>query len=176
MTWLTPRTAPVPPHSMHATWNEIAQAVNAGADGVVAALGVPFTTTGTAENTNIVKFTLPPGFLAKSGDGVEFEIFGVNAADVNVKTVTLLFGALSTGYTVTGSAAQWRITGKWLRMGTDAQRLSSMLLVTATPSILVGSGTVDDGAEIVVELRATAATSGTITINGAVFKQLRGRY
>ncbi|RJQ38266.1 MAG: hypothetical protein C4555_05225 [Dehalococcoidia bacterium] len=163
------------PTSLPRMRNEILQTVNNGVTSVIAARGVPFVTSGTAENVGIVRFTLPAGWLERSGDGIEFDIWGVNSADANAKTVTIGFGAAGTlAHTVTGSGAAWRIQGKIVRMGTDVQRAMSTLIVTATPSLVAGSFTEDDGVAITVDLAATAATAGTVTINGAVFSQLRG--
>lgn len=189
---LVPSTAVIQePNQTVATANvEILQA-NSTSAGAIAAIPAPVTTSGTSANVILAASILPavvpaPGLtITGSPNGIPFAgnmlrvtAFGVNSADANAKTITVNFGASGTlALAVTGSGQNW-VVQFWIQnVGTVASPKwwaygwgQTAATVITVPS---ANGTDAFSGALTLNLTATAATAGTITVNGCVFEVVR---
>ena len=151
--------------------------VNAYAPGNFLVLPAPVTTSGTSANTIL---TSPGGALLPfPGQAIRVTAWGVNSADANAKTITLNFGASGTmSFAVTGSGQSWLVNAWIQNVGTLASPKwqAQGWALTAATVVTVGTANGTDALATTgqnINLTATAATAGTITVNGAVFEYLR---
>ena len=161
-------SGPIDPGNLLGAFNAVVGSVNANTGGILAALGTPYTTSTTAAET-VLAYTLPGGFLGSVGQGVEARVFGTNAADANVRTVTFNFGALAVACIVTGSAAKWFVDMTVYKTGASTQQgeCHGSEGTTVVASVQPSAGAVTDTANIALTLTMTNATSGTTVVNGA---------
>jgi hypothetical protein len=161
------------PSQFQNLFNQFILSLNAGVTGNVSTLPASAVTSGTSAYT-LMTYTMPGGTFATVGNGLRVHAWGVNSADANVKTVTLNFGASSCSVIVTGSSNQWTFDAVIYKTGSSTQA-SECHGVTATTPVVSAAATwsITDTAAITVTIQGTAATSGTITLQGAVIEQIK---
>lgn len=146
--------------------------INTGIDGRIATR-VALTTSGTGANA-VLAHTVPAGTLTKVGQGFRLRVWGTNSADANAKTLTLNWGGQNVTAVVTGNAATWYAEFNIAKSGANTQEVMSFgQQGTTVVAVTRLAGTQTDTADILLNLTATAATAGTMTIHAAQLEQVR---
>ena len=150
--------------------------LNANTSGLFASLAAPITTSGTTANTILSNANV---MLPYAGQTIRSFVWGVNSADSNAKTVTFNFGASGTcAVVVTGSSAKWFAKAEIQNVGTVASPAWQMLCwgqqgsTAITVNTASGTDALNTAAQT-LNVTATAATSGTMTVNGADFEYVK---
>jgi hypothetical protein len=152
--------------------NDLRFEINNGVDGRIATR-VSLTTSGTGANV-VLRHTLSAGTLTKVGQGFVLRVWGVNSADANAKTLTLNWGSQNVTAVVTASGALWYAEFNIVKSGANTQEVMSFgQQGTTTIAVTRLAGTRTDTADILINLTATAATAGTMTIYAAQLEQVR---
>lgn len=162
------------PSQMLSCLNQTITTVNARVNGTVQTLPATAVTTLTTIQT-LMSATLPAGFLLNNFDGIHLHAWGVNSADANVKTVTVKWGAgTSLAVIVTGSGNQWTVDCDIYKTAASVQvgECHGVTNVTPVTSVVMTAGAETDTAVIPVLVQGTAATAGTVTLQGAVITGL----
>ena len=163
---------PVDPSTLSSTFNSVIQSVNTNVSGIIAFLPTAGTTLTTAATT-LFAYTAP-GNAISVGDLFHVKAWGSNSADANVKTITFNYGSISCAQVVTGSGNTWYADFYVGKVGTNSQNYHCVGLTGTTPiAVVLGTGAVVDTSAVTINVQATAATSGTITVSGAYLEQLR---
>ena len=163
------------PSQILASLNNTIQSINSNTSGIFASLGAPFVTSGTTAN---VVLTTGNAFIPLPGQMIRITAWGVNSADANAKTITVNFGASGTfAFVVTGSGQSWLVTAWITNVGTVASPRwqAQGWAQTAATVVTIGTATGTDAVTgpLTLNLTATAATSGTVTVNGAMFEYVK---
>lgn len=162
------------PNQIVATLDYLITQINGVSEGVVASLQAPVTTTGTAANT-IVAYTVPAGLPA--GQAYRIKGWGVNSADANTKTITVNFGTSAPTLAVTGSGNTWQFEAIVQNVGTVASPSQDIALSGSTATTLVAltntNSTQALTSALTLSVQLTAATSGTMTMNGLTIEAVR---
>lgn len=164
------------PSQILATLNAQIAANNAALPGLVASLTAALATSGTAANT-MLAYTLLKGSLAQ-GQGLRMRIWGFNAADANVRTVTFNFGTSAATVLVTASAALWWAECVVFNVGTVASPVQSIAawgVQGITPVVSSQPASAQDITTLntAITIQLTTATSGITTANGAHIEQIK---
>ena len=167
-------SGPLDPANIIGTLNQsVIQATNFGVNGLLGSLVAPVTSSGTSK-APLFTVTLPGGQLNTAGQVFHMKAVGVNSADANVKTVTFDYGAIACAVIVTGNAANWTADFFVTKTGANAQAYSCYGQEgTTLVTVAQGTGTVTDTASVSADVSATAATSGTMTLNQAWADQMK---
>jgi hypothetical protein len=162
------------PNQIVATLDYLITQINGVSEGVVASLQAPVTTTGTTANT-IVAYTVPAGLPA--GQAYRIKGWGVNSADANAKTITVNFGTSAPTLVVTGSGNTWQFEAVVQNVGTVASPSQDIALSGSTGTTLVAltntNSTQALTSALALNVQLTAATSGTMTMNGLTIEAVR---
>jgi len=153
-----------------------AQAINASIGGIVAAIPAPFVTTGTGAN-KALGYTVPGGTFAL-GEVFRVRGWGVNSADVNAKTITVAYGALTANAIVTGSGQIWEFEAYFQNVGTVASPVQSEMIRANTAATVVttagpANSTQSIAGPLDISVSLTAATAGTMTLNGCIIEKVQ---
>lgn len=154
---------------------------NATIGGLLAGLQAAVTTSGTSANTILKTATIPagqniPNALAQ-GQILKVTAWGVNSGDANAKTITLAYAtAGSIALAVTLSSAPWYVQFLIQNVGTATTPAWTavgwaQISTGTTAAFLLGSTSGSDNiatGPLNITLSATAATAGTMTVNGAL--------
>lgn len=166
------------PSQVLPTVNTVIQNVNAGVTGVVASIPAPVATTSTPIQT-LWTYILPANQLAV-GQTFHVHLWGVNSSDASVKTVTFAWGASTDAYVVTGSGLKWEldfyVNQQVLGTTSTAVESETAHAFLGTPATIGPTGNqwgVSSIANTTILIEGTAATSGTITVNGLYAEVLR---
>lgn len=167
-------TGAVDPANEIATLNQLViQATNYGVNGMLGTLPASAVSTGTAKIA-LFNVSMPGNQLNSVGQVVHIKAIGVNSADANVKTVTFDFGAISCALVVTASGATW-VTDFYVTMtgaATENYSCDGKQGTTALASVQ-GTGTVNLANAVAMDVSATAATAGTLTLSQSWVEQLK---
>lgn len=162
------------PNQIVATLDYLITQINGVSEGVVASLQAPVTTTGTTANT-IVAYTVPAGLPA--GQAYRIKGWGANSADANTKTITVNFGTSAPTLAVTGSGNTWQFEAIVQNVGTVASPSQDIALSGSTATTLVAltntNSTQALTSALTLNVQLTAATSGTMTMNGLTIEAVR---
>lgn len=96
-------SGPQDPSQLLNTVNTLIQSINFGVNGRLTAVVTPALNTTTAEQT-LATYTLPANRIATNGDAVRIKCWGTTAANSNVKTIKIYFGATSFSSATAGGA------------------------------------------------------------------------
>lgn len=157
--------------------NSIVQSFNFGTTGNLSTVTTPVSTSLTTIQT-LATLTLPGGQLSAVGQALHVRAFGVNNSSTNAVTFTFSFGGSTLTQTLTGATNNWYvdctviITAIGASPGQTAE-CHGQTGTTVTASTQATNWTVATGSAVTVLLEGTVATSGTTTLNGAVFEQLK---
>lgn len=156
-------TGPQDPSQIIATLNTLIQSINTGVGGLLNAQTASVATgTGTAEQT-LQQYTLPANTITAAGQGVRVTCWGTTAANANVKTRKLYFGASALTTAAEAANAQpWFIRLLVMRTGAATQTTMGYGLAGTggvTPISTVVAGTDAFTADIIVKCTATDGTS-----------------
>lgn len=146
---------------------------------VLAALAAPFTTTGTTANA-VISASLSPAVFGAAGNAIRVRVFGVNSADTNGKVVSVAWGASgSITMSVPGSSGKWDVECLIQNVGTSVspnqQAVCRGVVGGSNATTSQTSDTTDNPATgaLTMTLNLTAATSGTMTANGAFIEMVK---
>ena len=168
-----PVSGPIDPANQIQLENQTIQAINYGVTGDLAATPAAVTTSGTTLQA-LFSYTLPGGQLSAVGQGLRIKAWGTNSADANAKTVTFAYGAATCALVVTGSGNTWRADFTVLKTGAATQTYECDGITSTTVVASVqGTGTNTDASATTISVSGTAATSGTMTLAGAIAEQLK---
>lgn len=161
------------PSQIVSTLNQYGQLVAPTLPNMVYGLPAPITTSGTS--ANVVASLVPP-LNWTAGKAYRIRGWGVNSADVNAKTVTVALGALTANFVATGSGLTWEFDAVIQNVGTVAspsQNLGIWGLVSTTPTAVSNTNSTQalTGA-LSLSVTMTAATAGTMTLNGLTIEVL----
>lgn len=164
---------PIEPANLLNHLNVMVRQINSQVDGLVGTLLTPATTSDTSADT-LATVTLPGNTLV-TGQDLRVKAYGVNSNDANVKTFTLKFGTSTLTQVVTGAAANWSIECDILVTGskTETAECHGQEGTTVIASNQATNWTIDNTVSENVLITGTAATSGTMTLNGATFEQVK---
>ena len=158
-----------------ASLNALIATLNLLWTGQVAALPAPLTTSGTTANTVIAS-----NVVLQVGQAVRVRAWGVNSADANAKTITLNYGSgpTATALAVTGSAANWWVDCLLQNVGTVGSPKVNTNCYGAQAATLITPTQASDTTDVAtnsqaINVTATAATAGTITVSGAWIEYVR---
>lgn len=154
--------------------DQVIQNINQGVSGLLSTLTAAVTSSGTTI-APLFTYIMPGGQMASAGQMVHVKAWGTNSADANVKTVTFSFGGQTEAVIVTGSSNNWVADLYVTKLGANSQ---SALATGATGTTGIAnqqtnSWTVTDTAAITILVEATAATAGTMTLNGTFVEQMK---
>lgn len=167
-------SGPLDPANIIGTLNQsVIQATNYGVTGLLGSLPAAVTSSGTAK-VALFNASMAGNQLNTVGQSVHIKAIGVNSADANVKTLTFDFGAASCALVVTGNAATWS-ADFWITMtGAATQNYSCQGQEgTTLVASVQGTATVSLTAGVAMDVSATAATSGTMTLSQAWVEQIK---
>ena len=163
------------PSQIVSTLNSYTQTLNGVLAGQFAGLPAPLTTSGTSANT-VMAYSVTPGMLG-SGQVIRIKGWGVNSADANAKTITVNFGTSAPTVVVTASAATWQFECDIQNVGTVASPSQNIGCFgqQGTTAIAVANTNSTQAltAALTLNVQMTAATSGTMTMNGLSFEIVR---
>ena len=158
-----------------ASLNALIATLNSLWTGQVAALPAPIVTSGTTANTVIAS-----NVVLQVGQAVRVRVWGFNSADANAKTITVNYGSGPTAaaLAVTGSGANWWVDCLLQNGGTVALPKVNAICYGAQAATLITPTLATDTTDIApnsqaINVTATAATSGTITVAGAWIEYVR---
>ena len=167
-------SGPLDPANIIGTLNQfVIQATNFGVSGLLGSLGAPATSSGTSK-VALFNASIPGNQLTTVGQTIHMKAVGVNSADANVKTLTFDFGTIACALTVTGSSAAWQADFYVTMTGAATEQYSCFGSEgTTLIAISQSTGTVSLTAGVAMDISATAATSGTMTLNQAWVDQIK---
>ncbi len=170
-------SGPQDPSQLLATVNSLIQSINFGVNGRLTAVVASASNTTTAEQT-LATYTLPANRIAATGDAVRIKCWGSTAANVDLKTIKLYFGATNFSSSAAGGAPNnKKFTADMLVVrtaaatqiiqGTIAFDLTAMSVQTST------TGTDSFAANAVIKCTGTASSSSDITVEGMLVEQVK---
>ena len=121
----------------------------------------------TTLETNLITYSLGANSLINQGDTLEIDAWGTYAANVNSKTVKLVFGSqtiLTTGAIVTNDGS-WSINAKIIMKTSTTQEIISSILSSnnsVSDSATRTAGTQDLGTALTIKCTGTGVNSGDI--------------
>jgi hypothetical protein len=158
--------------------NQMVQGINSGVTGNLGEVITPFTTTAnTIQTAGTV--TVPGGAFTTPGQALHIRAFGVNdATSGDARTFTLSFGGSTVTQVVTGTSATWAVDCTVLITAVGASPAQQAECHGQEGTTVVASNqpaafSVATGSAVTVLLELTAATAGTMTLNGAIVEQLK---
>jgi hypothetical protein len=161
------------PSQIVSTLNQYGQLVAPTLPNMVYGLTAPVTTSGTSANV-VATFVPPLNWTA--GKAYRIRGWGVNSADANAKTVTVALGALTKDFTATGSGLTWQFDTIIQNVGTVAspsQNLGQWGLVSTTATAVSNTNSTQALTGVLsLTVSLTAATAGTMTLNGLIVEVL----
>jgi hypothetical protein len=124
----------------------------------------------------LMSYTLPANSLSINGKGVRVTAWGTTANNANAKTITINFGSVSFGTTMTPSiVGAWRFVMTAIRVGSNAQDWGFVLteVVNATglaankeKQVAQSNGTQTDTADIIIKITSTGTAASDIVQEG----------
>lgn len=154
--------------------NTVIGNINQGVNGILSSLTAAVVSSG-ATITPLMTYIMPGGQMSAAGQAIRVKAWGTNSADANVKTLTFSFGGSTQALIVTGSSNNWVADFYVVKTGANAQ-LAMSAGQTGTTLVAPNENnawTITDTAAITILIEATAATAGTMTLNGAIIEQVK---
>lgn len=170
-------SGPIDPSNQIANFNQVIQSINSGVTGNIAEVVTPVTTIAATIQT-LATVTLTPNFFTSVGQSIHVRAFGVNDSNADPRTFTLSFGGSTIAQVVTGTSANWYVDCTVIvtllgATGGETAECHSQEGTSVVASVQATNWAVPTNAAITVLLEGTAATAGTMTLNGAVVEQLK---
>lgn len=165
-------SSPVEISQLQSILNTLVASINSGSSGILQANTVPVATGAGTTIQTLQSYTLPAGYLTRVGQTVHARCAGITAANANVKTMTLAFGASSIATPgAATNAGTWSLDIWATKSGASTQAIDSGGIVVTTPvQPVVAAGANTDTAAIVIACSGTDGTSsaGDITANSMI--------
>ncbi len=170
-------SGPQDPSQLLNTVNTLIQSINFGVNGRLTAVVTAASNTTSAEQT-LATYTLPANRIAATGDAVKIKCWGTTAANVNLKSVKIYFGATSFSSATLGGAPnnkKFILDMMVVRTAAATQIINGQLAMDLTPiSIQTStSGTDSFASNVTIKCTGTGASNSDITMEGMLVEQVK---
>lgn len=144
-----------------------------GAPVMIGTLSVNTTAVGNvgAGTDDLMTYSLPANSLSANNKGVRITVWGTGAANANIKTVALMFGAtsLASGNVNLGSSATvWRYVAEVLRTGSNAQLYASLITLSGAIIPYQGTAAETDSGAVTIKCTGAATADNDIVQKGMI--------